>query len=115
MSQTHQPYLASLSELVQQLEDSKGQWIQIDEAITQSPGNYNRHFTSFGRFAFELQYAGVRISGARLMIHGPETGYEISTGHLQQLDALPEKGWEITERLAESVERKTVIRFREKP
>lgn len=103
--------LEKVTECVQWLENAYGQTVQIDEAITQQPGNYNRHFTSFGRFVFGLKYAGVRISGARWMIHGEGMGYEISTGNIITIEALTPGGWEITERLAETVERKSIIRL----
>lgn len=105
------PLWETLSQFIQDLHQHKGKTIQVDEAITLNPGNYNRHFTSYTRFTLVLQNVGIRTSGARLMIHGNQEGYEIATtGILQTLQPLENNTWELIEHLSDQVHRRTFIK-----
>jgi len=60
-----------LKSILEQLQNWKGQNIEIREQITRSADiGYNRHFCTTSSFQFKLEHSGWTVSGGRLFLIG---------------------------------------------
>lgn len=60
----------AIEQLINNLEQLKGQTITIKEYLTSDESTYDRHFTSFSYFNLSVEQIGMRFSGARVWIEG---------------------------------------------
>lgn len=88
-----------------------GKKILIHSFLTTVKGNYNRHFTSFSTLEFLLIHFCVRFSGARAMYSGEICHYEVAIDHIVELKKTETDKYEIVEKYAEKLYRKSVFEF----
>lgn len=89
--------------------------VEIKEYISTSQDNFDRHFTSFSSFSFELEDLRSRFSGNKMMISGKISHYEIHNDLLIKLENSKEENVYIfLEKLSEKIYRKSILKFKNK-
>ncbi|MCP2026702.1 hypothetical protein L1276_001846 [Flavobacterium sp. HSC-32F16] len=88
-----------------------GKRIKINEAISISRNNFDRHFTSFSNFEFVIVNAGIRFSGAKVFFSGENSNYEIRFDLIAEFGEMESNEFQLVEILSENVYRKSVFIF----
>lgn len=60
--------------------------VEIEDFITHNKGNYDRHFAQHSTFNFNLDYFGVRTSGAVARMEGDKQQFEFKTDYITAIN-----------------------------
>lgn len=99
--------------LVERLTEWSGSIVEVEELLTRSPGNLNRHFTTRSMLLLRLDTVMIAISGGTLMILGKAFDREVSySATVDQLERLSISSDEVVfvERFGSLVERYSTFR-----
>ena len=87
-----------------------GKNISIRQSISVNKDNFDRHFTCFSHFEFELDYFGIRMSGQKMIFNGKEFGYEIDSRCLVEIQKFDNE-YVFLEKLSDNVYKRSILNF----
>ncbi|AMV28250.1 hypothetical protein VT84_27855 [Gemmata sp. SH-PL17] len=106
--------LPQLESLVRRLYECRGSLVEVVEQITRFPGTLDRHFTTTSTLVMRLEFVGVTVSGASLMVlgraFGRDVGYQATCDLLESLTVFPGEAV-FVERFSKGVERHSTFRL----
>lgn len=85
----------------------------ISESISTNKTNFDRHFSTFGRYELKLEKVSWRLSGGRIVFNQTDSYYEVSIDNLVTFREKEGHCFEFLEKYSESVFRMTTLEFKE--
>lgn len=92
-------------------EENRGSTLEIQEFISRSKSDFDRHWTVHTTLVFQYDQLAWRISGGTITLLGARHSYEICADVICNFTDLGAHTFEILEQYSETVFRKTIIAF----
>lgn len=102
-----------LTTFVENIEMFYGKRAIISESISTNKTNFDRHFSTFGRYELTLERVSWRMSGGRITFNQTDSYYEVSIDNLVSFQEREEHCFEFLEKYSETVFRMTILEFKE--
>jgi hypothetical protein len=101
-----------LTAFAERVEMFYGRRTTIFEFISINKTDFDRHFSTFGRYQIDLERVAWRTSGGRMIFSQAELYYEVSIDNLVAFQENEGDCFEFLEKYSDSVYRKTLLEFK---